>query len=403
MAVNELDLGVRSIPGVVVNAGRLLLRHWPAFLVLAFLGVAVRNAALWGAVRLSDWNSFVAQLLLIFAPLGYLLPIIAMLHLCRESLPNAKALAETTGPEATTEGRERRLIDVAASVLVPFLAVYVSYGLLQSDRERFVNEAAFAEHNQFSLSDKIDYDYGGRVGIYPLQIVILIVLAAWVLRWALGRVENRTKFLAWAFVGALVEVYYTTQVARKTDGLKSAGQEWIENRQAAHAVVSRYDAVVGHLGPLANPVDSATNWLFGLLGSVDAIIVVPIAWLTVGAVVLGHKLEPPEKPTKESSRWDRVPPRIRAVGGSLGGDIKERWSAFWNGLRLLASAGLMPMLLFCLVFLLVIRIPLGRLRALAARRRSDRRVHLAGVLALGERHRARALDGADRPAARCRP
>ena len=48
-------------------------------------------------------------------------------------------------------------------------------------------------------------------------------------------------------------------------------------------------------------------------------------------------------------------------------DVRERWSAFWNGLRMMAAAGLMPMLTFCLAFLLVIRIPwaLGEVLRLA--------------------------------------
>jgi hypothetical protein len=123
-------------------------------------------------------------------------------------------------------------------------------------------------------------------------------------------------------------------------------------------VLDRYDEVITTLGPLANPVDSATSWLFGLLGAVDAVVVVPLAWLTVGAVVLGHKLSAPQTPAaRASSRWERIPAPVRHYGGGLVADVRERWSAFWNGLRMMATAGLLPMLTFSLAFLLVLRIP----------------------------------------------
>lgn len=121
---------------------------------------------------------------------------------------------------------------------------------------------------------------------------------------------------------------------------------------------SKYEDVSNHLGWLANPVDSVTGWIFALIGSLDAVVVVPVAWLTVGAVVLGHKLAPPPAPSHPMlDRLGKIPPRVRSTTGSLLADIRERFSAFWAGLRLLANAGLIPMLMFSVVFLLVIRIP----------------------------------------------
>jgi hypothetical protein len=353
-----VETRVRDIPAVVLTAGRLIARHWPALLALAFLGAGLRAGVLWLAVVVSDHSSFVAQLILVLAPLGYLLPIIAMLYLCRGSLPNVAALEAMPGPEATTEKRERRLVDVSVSMLVPFLAVYVSYGLLDEDRQRFLNEAAFAEFNQFNLAKPPDYDFAGRLGIYAPLTVLTIVVVAWVLRFALGRIEQVTRFLALAFLGALAEVYYTSQVARRVTGIQTSGVDWIEQRRAASSVVGWYDDHIGQLGWLSNPVDGFTNWVFSVLGSVDAVIVVPVAWLTVGAVVLGHKLSPPP-PREPHPRWQRVHPVIRTASSSLFADLRERWSAFWGGLRLLGTAGLAPMLAFGLVFLLAIRLPIA--------------------------------------------
>jgi hypothetical protein len=354
----DTELRVRDIPAVLLSAARILRTHWASFVVIACLGLAVRSGAMWLAVIVSDHNGFLARLILVVAPLGFLGAMIAMLHLTREHLPNVHALSRLEGRTAVTEQRELRLVDVAVSVLVPFLAVYVSYGLLKEDLYRFTNEAAYAEFNQFSLDGDIDYDFAGRLAIYDWQVVLAIVGIAWVLRFALGKIESVTRFLGLAFLGALVEVYYTSQVAQQVTEIRETGVGWIEDRRASRLVLDRYDEVVSALGPLANPVDSATSWLFGLLGAVDAVVVVPLAWLTVGAVVLGHKLSAPQTPAaRASSRWERIPAPVRRYGGGLVADIRERWSAFWNGLRMMATAGLLPMLTFSLAFLLVLRIP----------------------------------------------
>ena len=352
------EMRVRDIPAVLVSAWRVLRVYWAPFVVIACLGLALRAGALWVAVIVSDHNAFVAQLILVLAPLGFLLAMIAMLWMTRGALPNVAELSRREARQAPTEKRELRLVDVAVSVLVPFLAVYVSYGLLKEDLLRFTNEAAYAEFNQFSLSDDVDYDFAGRLAIYDWQVVLAIVAIAWVLRYALGKFESVTRFLWLAFAGALVEVYYTSQVAQKVAEFREDGVAWVQERRASRLVLDEYDQVITSLGPLANPVDTATTWLFGLLGAIDAVVIVPLAWITVGAVVLGHKLSGPEAPARQPDpRWERVPAPVRRFGGGLVADVRERWSAFWNGLRMLATAGLLPMLTFSLAFLLVLRIP----------------------------------------------
>lgn len=354
---------VRQVPRVLVTAGRLLVAHWPMLLTLGLLGAGLREAAVWAAIEVSKLNGTLASVVLLLAPLAYLLPLIAMLHLLRESLPHTAELARRRGPEAVTEQRERRLIDVAVSVLVPFLAIYVSYGLFEDDRDTFTNQTTLEVYFK-SLGDaysgkgsvhQAEHEYLSRLGYHSLVTMLGIVAVAWVVRWALGRFERKTRFAALAIVGVLVENYWTSMIGRQTTHARERTENWVQSRRAAHFVSTRYDDVVTSLGPLAHPVRSATDWLFGLVGSLDAVVIVPMAWLTVGAVVLGHKLgeEKAEEPATEKPKPHPAVGWIREVGA----DVRERWSAFWHGLKLLASAGLAPMLLFGLAFLVAIRIP----------------------------------------------
>lgn len=355
------DVRVRDIPGVVLDAGRLIARHWPALLSLALLGVALRGAVIWAAAPLSEQSAILPHLLLVLSPLGYLLPIIAMLHLFRDSLPSVAQVARMDGPEAQTEQRERRLVDVAVSVLVPFLAVYVSAGFIKDDYVRVMNRIAYESHQDALVSGLTGADTGpalmDRIDLFGFRTVLVIIAAAWLVRWALGRFERRTGFLVLAFIGALVEVYWTTQAARNIAQVEAQVRGWVEDRRAVQVVAGGYDAVVEQLGWLARPWNALSDWLLGIFGSLDAVVMIPLAWLTVGAVVLGHKLNPPRPRSEESDRWQRVPPRARSLISSVLDDLRERWSAFWGGLRLLAGAGLAPMLTFCLAFLLCLELP----------------------------------------------
>jgi hypothetical protein len=103
---------------------------------------------------------------------------------------------------------------------------------------------------------------------------------------------------------------------------------------------------------VARPVDFVVDWLFGLLGNLDTVLVVPVAWLTVGAIVYGHKLTPQEPPPLRKFKiLAKVPRPIRRWSGELVSDLRDRFVALFGGFRQLAIAGLAPMLIFGLAFL----------------------------------------------------
>ena len=135
------------------------------------------------------------------APLGYLLPIIGMLRICRRSLP-ALGEVEHLEPVAPVERRELRLVDVAVSVLVPFLAVYTAYGLLDADIFRYRNIAAADVALQQRQLDEGVGATARRLGIYSLH----------------DRPPDRARGL----VAALGHGSARTQAAARVAGLPSA-------------------------------------------------------------------------------------------------------------------------------------------------------------------------------------
>lgn len=333
-----------------MNVGRLLARRWPEFLVLALLGMALREGAIWGAVVISDWNSFVGQLLLVLAPLGYLVPVIVMLHRCGPDLPGTAAAAAAPAPEARTEHRERRLVDIAVSVLIPFVTVYAALGLHEEDFARFANAAAFDEFGQGT-----DADYLERLGVNPLPVVIAIVLGSWVVRWMLGLTERRTGFYFLAFVGALVEVYYTGQLVGQVQQMWHDLSVWFTTRELVQAVREGYHDALEPLGSLGGPVDAVVSGLGWLLDRAEVLVLVPAAWLVVAAIVLGHKVMPPRQ--AKHALLEKLGPAAKEVGETLFDDAMDRAVVFFQGIRMVFKAGFVNVAIFAACFLLAASLP----------------------------------------------
>jgi uncharacterized membrane protein YkvA (DUF1232 family) len=354
---------LRDLGGVVAHGARLWARTWPVLLVIALLAVAGRHAAGWAAVNASAVNNTLGWAVLVLAPLSMVAGIVAMLHVLRRDLPALDAIGRTHAPADAASGHERGLIDVLASVFVPFLALYASYGLLAEDRARFLNTAAYRQFRESSLIG--DGPDGSFVDLATGWGLVAVVVVAVVLRWLLGRWEGRSHRRALAFAGAYVEAFWLLAVAAFATQLLDGVWTWVESRRAVAIVLDWWLTVLDALGPVAGPVDATVNAVAGVLGNLDDLVVIPLAWLTVGAVVYGHKLAaPPEpEPRVRVAAWQRVPAPVRRwtteAAAPVVGDVRGRFSALVDGLRRLALAGLGPMLVFALAFLAATRLEEG--------------------------------------------
>ena len=353
---------LRDLGADVAQGARLWARSWPLLLVIALLAVAGRHAAGWAAVNASTVNNTLGWAVLVLAPLSMVAGIVAMLHVLRRDLPALAALGRTRGPDDAASGHERGLVDVLASVFVPFLALYASYGLLDEDRSRFLNTAAFREFRENGFSLTGDGPDGGFAQLATGWGLIVLVVVAVVVRWLLGRWEGRSHRRALGFAGAYVEAFWLLAVATFATGLLDQVWAWVESRRAVSVVLDWWLTLLDALGPVAAPVDAVVDAVAGVLGNLDDLVVIPLAWLTVGAVVYGHKLAapPPLRPRVRLTAWQRMPAPVRRwtteAAAPVVGDVRSRFTALTDGLRRLAVAGLGPMLVFALAFLAATRV-----------------------------------------------
>ncbi|WP_148234291.1 hypothetical protein [Cellulomonas flavigena] len=351
---------LRDLGAVVALGGRLWVRSWPVLLLVALLAVAGRYAAGWAAVNAAGYHGALGWAVLVLAPLSMVAGIVAMLHVLRRDLPD---LARADASSSDGNAPARSLLDVLASVFVPFLALYASYGYLAEDRGRFFNTAAAREFNEgtWLLGEGADFSFTELATGWALVAVVVVAV---VLRWLLGRWEKHRHSRPLAFAGAYVEAFWLLVVAAYVTELLGGVWAWVESRRAVAIVLDAWLRFLEAIGPVAGPVDTVVDAVAGVLGNLDDLVVIPLAWLTVGAVVYGHKLaDLPKRKPGGPAAWRRVPAPVRRwtteAAAPVVGDVRGRFRALTDGLRRLALAGLGPMLVFALAFLVATRVEEG--------------------------------------------
>ncbi|WP_295697586.1 hypothetical protein [Lapillicoccus sp.] len=380
-------LGVEAAT-VVAGGGRLLGRHWPWLITIYLLGAAAHGGVLWLAVNVSKHHSTLAGLILPLAPIASLVALILMLRRLGPSLRFASFSVEgrpvvgsagdeggqgdSGGPSGESPARARftsratAQLSLVASLLVPFLTLYSTQGYLQEDRQSFINAAAFDE--SFANSDVF---YGGTGNATRVLLastttaVLLVIVVALVLRRVFNALRLADRNVLFALIAAYIEVFWLFSAASYLDHFKSDARAWVRQRTAVDWVTTHFDSLVSFLGVVGRPLRAVDDAFNAVVTSSAAILVIPIAWLVVGAVVFGRKLDTATAPPlvvvpervhtrvqRVRIRAERLPAPVRKVGRDLGGDVRNRFAALGDALRLLVVTGAMSVMLFCLVFFL---------------------------------------------------
>ncbi|SKB09564.1 hypothetical protein [Aeromicrobium choanae] len=355
--MGELRSVLRDAIAVVWQGFRLVGAHWPVLVTIYLLGAAGRYGFLWLAVALSEEHSTLAGLVVPLAPLSSLVAIIAMLLVVSTSV--TVLVADTSDPAAGAQGGG--WLGVLAGALLPFLTVYAAQGLLKADVRAYVNEATYDE-----IYGSAGAVYGeaaniDRTAIATGWMLAAIVVIALVLRFAFDRFNLPARSRPLAFAAAYVETLWIVTLGVSFSTFQDEIWQWITERRFVHWVQDTWADLIDFLGPIGDPIATAVGWIGTFIDNADDVVLVPLAWLTVAAVVFGRSIAPPP-PKQRTSRFGRVRP-IAAVGsrtpavvkrwaGEATSDFRGRFSGLRDGFRVLALGGLVPMVMFCLVFVI---------------------------------------------------
>ena len=279
----------------VVGQGlRLFGRHWPTLLALALVGLASRTFIIDQAVKASDVHGLLGYLMLVSAAIPLLLALIVMLRALRPSLQFLGRHGVSSDAAGDSAPQRGRMLTQVGSVLVPFIIIYASYGYFREDVSGYLYKIVEAEvfDNPDAFTDRFAPDVQSR---FPLTLgiaTLVVVAVAVVLRWLV----NRRRTVASAFwlgvVAAYLEIIWLTTLLGVVGPLRVRATDWLEHRRLVHDVSSVFSTVVHWFGPLRPPTESTLGWLIDSVAAVTPVIIVPVAWLAVGAVVYGRTTSP---------------------------------------------------------------------------------------------------------------
>ena len=383
---------VRDALAVPVDAAKLLWRYLPQLVTVIALSLAARGAVLWLAVVVSAWSPLAATLIFPFAPLSVMTGVIICFWIMQPSM-------EFFGGETRFTKLDKTTLLTVGGLLIPFLTVYSSHGLLRDDGRTFVYDSVTIE----VATSFVDYDFG-RSLISTGWLFAGFILSILVLRKLIGALKLGERAFGMATAAAYLEILWMATASLSISSNLDKVRTWILTRQVIGpvwgAIVSAKDWFVEHTGLIGAPI----GWLWSNAAQMGNFIVVPFAWLTLGAVVYNTSLTREED--KKSSSEDTVPPEQTVADAPIEGPAErgrlsphaeqKMWAEYgrryseaafrttrdmldnaaqpvvgpfrsaWRNFKTLTVAGVVPMLTFCFVFVLASAAELGVIYALRA-------------------------------------
>lgn len=349
--VPTLKTALADFLAIFASGFRVLGAHWPQLVGLFLAGWAGRMATLWLAVLVSDVSPTAAVLLLPVAPMCTLVSLVLMLRVTAESLPAFRDLFEGVSRAERWRGN----ILVAAQVLLPFLALYASLGMLVADTHLFLHDATADEWMNTPLGE-VNF---GRADYASGPYLIAMIVIALVLRKAISLLELAKKAFAWSLVATYLEVLWLVTLARSLTTQLDEVTAWVTSRRLVDQLLSWWNALLDALPRIGgvNPIDA----LGGLLAGAGDLVVVPVAWLAIGAAVYGAKLGGAdfETPEQVTERLNRIPSPVRRVVAHTVEPVVTPVADALTAIGKIASAGALPMVLFCVVFVVASQVKVG--------------------------------------------
>ncbi len=341
--------------------GALYVQYWPQLAACYLLGLLGGR----GAIELAAWaghdNDLWASLIMPLAGIARLGSYVAMFLVLRHGVPVLAALPR----------RPLRQIDLFATVIVPFFAIYLAWQMFREDWLAFESRA-------------LDYRIGeamatpGAAELHPdalpvtatTWVVIGLALAArYALSWWGERLPRWVLAVRvyidalWVFLVLTLSVNHGVTIL-----LDPAG--WLAQRRIVVWFNDSRDALFAHARPLEVIWDAVTWALSTVFGGAA----VPLVWLAVAGIVYGvtagadwratarqfardRASSLPARQAERSKRvqagWKRLPGKVRRELGDYAGSQLGKFTPIADSARVLVHGGAFALALYVLGYLVL--------------------------------------------------
>lgn len=252
----------------------LCLRYWPQLAACYLLGLLGRRAA----IELAAWagwdNDLWAALTMPLAGLARLGSYVAMFFVLRAGIPALAALPSRTA----------RRVDVFATVIVPFFAIYLAWKMFAEDWIAYEERAL-----TYRIGDAMTTP--GTTELHPESlpvgtVTLVLIVAALVLRYVLSRFKDlmpRWMIAVRVYVDALWVFLGLSFAASQDVTFFINPTGWLAQRRIVVWFSETRAELFSHFRPLEVLWDTVT-WT---VGTVFGGATIPLLWLAVAAIVYG--------------------------------------------------------------------------------------------------------------------
>ncbi|MGW0163172.1 hypothetical protein ACWDUN_28020 [Mycobacterium sp. NPDC003323] len=337
----------------------LCIRYFPQLAACYLVGWLLRTGAIEWAAWAGYDNNVWASLIMPLAGIARLGSYVAMFYVIRQGIPTLAALPR----------RSARQIDLFATIIVPFFAIYLAWQMFREDWLAFEYRAL-----HYRVGEALTTPGTSELNPEALPVstvTIVIIGAALVTRFLLNRLKDRMP--VWllpvqVYLDALWVFLVLTLSASKGVTLLINPSAWVSERRIVVWFNESRESLFAHVKFLQKLWDA----LMWTLSTVFGGAAVPLLWLAVACIVYGATSKADwdtearrlggermgrwidrsaSRRNQLSTGWNRLPGRVRGeVRDQLTGQI-GKFKPIVDSAHVIAAGGLFAVSLYVLGYL----------------------------------------------------
>lgn len=326
---------------IFIRTGRMMLARWPILLSVFLAGWLAHYLLIQLAGFVGAYTGIGGFLVLPLAVIASLLSYVAMFLVLRPEMPGYQALlaAGEDAVDRTRREERRAFVDITLAAILPFFLFYAAWQLLKDDVQDYADIALGINQGRIFDGESTE---GSVTDVEFGWVSISIIVVAYAGRYLLKRHSERLP--RWtALVAVYLEAVWIYFFLFFAQNWLDVARTWIAGRQASVWLADARE----WLGETVAPVAWLWDGIGWVINEVGAIVLLPLAWLTLAGVVLGRALARAKLGlTLRDRRIDRARERFAALPApvarrlrDIGSDFVARWKPLTDALVLMWRAG----------------------------------------------------------------